>query len=135
VIESLVTADERYTRHGHSSAVLLLEGRPALAARLERLLFDLGFEALHLRGSEFSEEAATDVLRVAKAIGIIVIYSGDTLAAQTKHRIAEESGNGFFDSAAARELGGNDEQVAEHVLAFSRSLWLAGRPKDSERTN
>jgi bifunctional enzyme CysN/CysC/sulfate adenylyltransferase subunit 1 len=135
VIETPVTADERHTRHGHSSAVVLLEGRPALAARLERLLFDLGFEALHLRGPEFSEGTLADVLGVAKAIGIIVIYSDDSLAAQTKHRIAAESGNRFFDSAAGPELGANDEQVAERVLAFSRSLRLAAPPNDPERTN
>ena len=42
--ETPVAPEERYARHGHFPGVVLLEGRALLAERLERLLFDLGFE-------------------------------------------------------------------------------------------
>jgi hypothetical protein len=133
--ESQVTAEERHARHGHSPAVLLLEGRPALASRLERLLFELGFEVLHLEGPEFSGETLASALRLTQTIGIIAIYSGDALAASTKHHIAAEFGNRLFELADAPELDGSDEQATAQVLAFSRSLWQAAPLRDQERMN
>jgi bifunctional enzyme CysN/CysC/sulfate adenylyltransferase subunit 1 len=133
--ESLVTPEERHARHGHSPAVLLLEGRPVLATRLERLLFDHGFEVLHLQGPELSGDTLAIVLRLAHTSGIIAIYSGDALAAATKHRIAAEFGNRFFDLAEAPEPEGGDEQIVANILAFSRSLWLTTPLGDQKRMN
>jgi bifunctional enzyme CysN/CysC/sulfate adenylyltransferase subunit 1 len=135
VAENPVTEEERYARHGHSPAIFLLEDRPALAARLERLLFALGFEVLHFQGREFSDDSLIGALRLTQSAGIIVLYSGNSLAASTKHRLAAEFDNHFFDLDATQELGGSDEQVAKRVLAFSRSLWLAGPGKDQEGMN
>ena len=132
-VENQVTAEERFARHDHFPAVLLLEGRPSLAAQLERLLFELGFEALHLRGSEFSDNAFADVVRVARSAGIITIYSGQALAAQTKHHVAAEFANHLFDMTATQELNARDEQVVEHVLAFAQSLWLTETAQRLER--
>jgi hypothetical protein len=42
-----VSAQERYERHGHYAATFLFENQPALASRLERALFEQGFEVLH----------------------------------------------------------------------------------------
>jgi len=61
-----VAAEERYARHGHFPAVLLVEGRPDLAARLERLLFERGFEVLHLSRPEFSADAIADTVRLTQ---------------------------------------------------------------------
>ena len=41
-----VTAAERFTRHGHRSAIVLAEGRLVLASLLERALFQRGYEVL-----------------------------------------------------------------------------------------
>src|SRR5260370_19474760 len=43
-----VALEERYARNGHFPGVVLLEGRAALAERLARLLFALGFHAVKL---------------------------------------------------------------------------------------
>src|SRR6202790_4910536 len=43
-----VSAQERYERHGHYPATFLLENKPALASKLEGVLFDQGFEVVHL---------------------------------------------------------------------------------------
>jgi bifunctional enzyme CysN/CysC/sulfate adenylyltransferase subunit 1 len=133
--ESQVTAQERHARHGHFPAVLLLEGRPALAARLERLLFELGFEVLHLQDPEFSGESLASALRLTQLSGVIAIYSGEALATSTKHRIAAEFPNRLFDLTGAPELHVSDEQIVAQVLAFSRSLWLATPLRDQERMN
>jgi len=128
-LETPVAPEERYARHGHFPAVLLLEGHTALAARLERLLFERGFEALHLNQPEFSGNSFADTVRVTQKAGILVLYSGEALAEETKHRLATEFSDRFFDLSSAPELQHNDELVARHVLARAESLWLVDEPR------
>ena len=52
-----VSSEERYRSHGHLPATFLLQNQSALAARLERALFEHGFEALHLDGNGASSNA------------------------------------------------------------------------------
>jgi bifunctional enzyme CysN/CysC/sulfate adenylyltransferase subunit 1 len=129
VLETPVAAEERYARHGHFPAVLLVEGRPDLAVRLERLLFERGFEVLHLSRPEFSADAIADTVRLTQKAGIIVLYSGEALAGETKHHLATEFSDRLFDLSSAPELHGNDELVARHVLARAESLWLVDEPR------
>jgi bifunctional enzyme CysN/CysC/sulfate adenylyltransferase subunit 1 len=134
--EAPVAAEERYARHGHFPAVFLVEGRPSLAVRLERLLFDRGFEVLHLGHPEFSGDAFAETVRAAESAGIIVLYSGDVLAGKAKRRLARELGNRFFDLAGAKELHGDEEQATRHVLALAQSLWIVEEPrKNREKVN
>jgi bifunctional enzyme CysN/CysC/sulfate adenylyltransferase subunit 1 len=135
VAEPSVAARERYVRHGHLPAEFLLEGRPALASRVERLLFDAGFEVLHLGPSEFSNDALAEIIRVTRAAGMILIYSGQGLDGEIKHRLAAEFGNHFFDLAGAHQPHGNEEETVRHVLARAQSLRLAGPRKGQERVN
>ena len=130
-----IAPEERYVRHGHSPAVFLLEGRPALAARLERLLFERGFEVLHPSGPELSGETFVEVVRVTQAAGLIVIYSGEALARETKHRIAMEFEERFLDLASERELHGDEEEVTRRVLALAQSLRIGGSQKNQEAVN
>jgi sulfate adenylyltransferase subunit 1 len=129
VLETPVMADKRYARHGHFPAVLLVEGRPALAARLERLLFERGFEALHLTGHEFSGDTLADVVRLTQKAGIVVLYSGEPLSKETKQRLAAEFSERFFDVSGAPELHDSEEQITRHVLARAESLWLVDEPR------
>jgi sulfate adenylyltransferase subunit 1 len=119
--ETPVAPEERYARHGHFPAVVLLEGA-ALAERLERLLFDVGFQVLNLSHPEFSADALHLAIRVSKSAGFIVLYSGDTLAGETKHRIALEFDNRILDISGAPELRLDEEQTVRHVQAFAQSL-------------
>jgi hypothetical protein len=134
--EAPVAAEERYARHGHFPAVFLVEGRRSLAVRLERLLFDRGFEVLHLGHPEFSGDTFAETVRAAESAGIIVLYSGDVLAGKAKRRLARQLGNRFFDLAGAKELHGNEEQATRHVLALAQSLWIVEEPrKNREKVN
>jgi sulfate adenylyltransferase large subunit len=129
LLETPVAAEERYARHGHFPAVLLLEGRPALAVRLERLLFEHGFEVVHLSGPDFSGDSLADTVRLTQKAGILVLYSGEVLAGEAKQRLAAEFSDRLFDLSSAPELHGNDELVARHVLARAESLWLVDEPR------
>jgi sulfate adenylyltransferase subunit 1 len=133
--EAPVMPEERYARHGHFPAILLLEGREALAERLERLLFGRGFEVLHLSGPELSGDKLTAAVRVARTAGFIVLYSGGALAAETKHLFAAEFEDRIFDLAGAPELSVDQEQATRHVLALVQSRWLVEPRKHLERLN
>jgi sulfate adenylyltransferase subunit 1 len=135
VDETPVAVQERYARHGHVPAVVLLEGRASLAERLERRLFDLGFEVLHLSPPELSGDNFANAVRVAQSAGLIVLYSGDALSEETKQRLAAESGNRIFDLAGAPELHADEELATRHVLALAQSLWLVERRKTREKVN
>jgi sulfate adenylyltransferase subunit 1 len=128
-----VALGERYTRHGHFPAIVLLEGRPALAARLERLLFERGFEVLRLSNPEFSVDAFAVAARVARAAGLIVLYSGDALPAKTKQSLTAEFENRIFDLASALELHAGEEQTTRHILALAQSLRL-GKPRKAQES-
>jgi sulfate adenylyltransferase subunit 1 len=126
-----VAPQERYARHGHFPAVVLLEGRSALAERLERSLFDLGFEVLHLSRPESSKDNFVDVVRVAQSAGLIVLYSGDVLAEETKQGLATEFSSRVFDLAGAPEPQADVEQTTRHVVAFVQALRLEHRKQES----
>jgi len=120
----------------HFPAVILLEGRAALAVRLERLLFGLGLQVLNLRPRELSGDALDLAIRVARSAGFIVLYSGDALPGETKHRIALGFDNRFLDIASGPEHSPNEDQAVRQVRAFAESLKFVDEPrKFQEKVN
>ncbi len=124
-----VVPEERYARHGHFPGVVLLEGRAALAERLERFLFDIGFQVLNLSRPEFASDNFADAIRVAKLAGFIVLYSGDSLPGETRHQIALEFENRLLDIAGAPELQLDEHQAIRQVQAFAQSLQFVDEPR------
>jgi hypothetical protein len=127
-----VSAQERYERHGHYPATFLLENEPALASRLERALFEQGFEVLHLDDREAS--SLLDAVRAAHRIGAIFIYSGRALDTETKQRLASEVKFRLLDLFRKYE-NFNDEELFERALALANSLRLAKPEDDQEKVN
>ncbi len=132
---SPVSAEERRIRRGHWPAVLLLEGRQALATRLERHLFEQGFEVLHLTDSAVSTAALSETIRVTQAAGIVVLYSGSDLDAETKRLIATNSEGRFFDLAESKTSHLSEEEHAGQALAFAQALRLPRAEKNQEKVN
>jgi bifunctional enzyme CysN/CysC/sulfate adenylyltransferase subunit 1 len=130
-----VSARERRIRRGHLPAVLLLEGRQALAIRLERHLFEQGFEVLHLTGSAVSIDGLSEAFRVTQAAGIMVLYSGSNLDAETKRLVAADAEGRFFDLAESRNLREPEEELARQVLAFAQALRLSRAEKNQDRVS
>jgi len=135
VNELPVAAEERYARHGHFPAIILLEGRAALALSLERQLFDLGFEVLHLSHPEFSAGNVPEALRMAQVAGFIALYSGSALPEQTKRGFAAEFTSRYFDLSGALELRATEEAATRRVLALAQTLWLVESRKNQEKVN
>src|SRR5258707_11176325 len=132
IAQKRVSAQERYERHGHYPATFLLENRPALASRLERALFERGFEVLHLNDAEASPYALLDAVRAAQRIGAVSIYSGDALDIETKQRLASEGKPRLVDFSQKNE---NDEELFRRALALADSLRLAKPQNNQEKVN
>ena len=125
-----VSAQERYERHGHYPATFLLENQPALASRLERALFEQGFEVLHLDDDEASPYAFLYAVRAAQRMGGVSIYSGEALDTETKQQLASEGKPRLFDLSRKNE-NANDEELFRRVLALADSLRFA-KPQDTQ---
>ena len=123
-----VSASERYQRHGHYPATFLLENRPAVAAKLERALFEQGFEVLLLGGDAESPSSILEAIRTAQRLGAIAIYFGDALDGQNKERLAAEVSPRLFEISGRNE---NDQQLFLRGLALAKSLRLA-KPQENE---
>jgi sulfate adenylyltransferase subunit 1 len=130
-----VASEERYARHGHFPGIVLLEGRSSLAARLERLLFERGFEVLHLSRPDFPSDTLAAALRVARTAGFIVVYSGNALDSETKQRLAAEFDKRIFDLPGAPQIYSDEQQAATHILALAQSLWRVEPRGNQEKVN
>jgi sulfate adenylyltransferase large subunit len=129
-----VTPQERYERHGHNPATFLLEKKPALATRLERALFQQGFEVLHLDDREPSSYSPQDAARVAQSIGAVFVYSGDALDTDAKQQLTSEHMPRLLDLSQKSE-NFDDEELFRRALAFADSLRLAKTDNNREKVN
>jgi sulfate adenylyltransferase subunit 1 len=129
--DSGVPPRERFERNGHSPGVLLLENRPDIAARLERSLFDRGFQVLHVGAGELAAQSFGDVSRIVWGAGVVLIYSGNTLPGDMKRRLSSELDARFFD--AAPNL--SDDDAGDQALAFALSLLLNSRRTNHGKVN
>ena len=129
-----VSAQERYERHGHYPCTFLLENRAGLALKLERALFEKGFEVLHLDNDESSSYALQNTIRAAERIGAVSIYSGRALDSETKRRLVRELNGRLLDPSGENEEAG-DEEVFRRALTLADSLRLAKRQSNEGEAN
>ncbi len=129
-----VSAEERYRRHGHHPAIFFLENRPAVASKLERALFEKGFEALLLGGNAEFPNSILDAIRTTQRIGAVVIYFGDALDAEDKQRLATEANPRLYEISRQSESA-SDEQLFLRGLALADSLWLVKPQENQEEAN
>jgi sulfate adenylyltransferase large subunit len=134
VAENRVRAEERYERHAHYPATFLAEDQPALASRLERALFERGFEVLHLDGDEASLPALLEIIRATERMGAISIYSGDPLDAGTKQQLGVEVKHRLFDLSRGDE-NANEEEVFRRALALADALRFRKSQNQQEEAN
>ncbi len=122
-VGSEVTSRERQQRHGHRPAILLVEGRSALAKQLERSLFERGFEVLVLEGDTLSSEALPLILKPLWSAGLVVIYSSTAIAQANRDAIKALATDCAFDLA----LPADDREAVRQVLALTESLEIRQR--------
>jgi sulfate adenylyltransferase subunit 1 len=129
-----VSASERYERHGHYPCTFLLENRAGLAWKLERALFENGFEVLRLDDDESPSYALQKTIRTAERIGAVSIYSGRALDSETKQRLAMELNERLLDLSGENEKA-DDEEVFRRALALADSLRFKKPQNNREGVN
>ncbi len=129
-----VSAEERYRRHGHHPAIFLLENRPAVASKLERALFEKGFEVLLLGGNAEFPNSILDAIRTTQRIGAVAIYFGDALEAEAKERLATEGNPRLYEISGQNEIA-SDEQLFLRGLALAGTAWLVKPQENQEEAN
>jgi sulfate adenylyltransferase large subunit len=128
---NIVSVGERYKRHGHRPAVFLLPNQRGLATRLERALFDQGFEVLHLDAADAPPETLVEMIRVTKALGAISIYSCDAFDPGVMERLSIEATVSLFDLSAEIE-NASEEEILRRALALADSLRSANSRNHQE---
>jgi sulfate adenylyltransferase large subunit len=133
-IRKPVSAQERYERHGHKPATFMFENQSALASRLERVLFDQGFEVLHLENGDVSPDALLETILATQRIGAVFIYSGEAIDSVTKRRLASDVKHQLFDLSRKNE-NASDEEIFRRALALADGLRFAKPQNKQEEGN
>jgi hypothetical protein len=116
-----VTEAERFKRHRHRPALVLVENNPSLAARLERVLFDDHFEVLFVDGQGVSAPVLESLLERFRSAGLVVIYSSGPLGADAKRKLSADAADGVFD-LSAMQLPVHEPEAVRKVLSQMQSL-------------
>jgi bifunctional enzyme CysN/CysC/sulfate adenylyltransferase subunit 1 len=116
-----VTAAERHKRHGHSPALILVEGDTALAARLERALFDDHFEVLLVNGDAVPISVLESQFAMFETAGIIVVYSCQALGLDSKRKLGSLALGRFFDLSSL-QLPAKESDAVQKLVSLLRPL-------------
>ena len=132
--ETAVSPLERHRRHGHYPAIILVDARAELARRIERALFDDGFEVM-VAGEETSSLASAKTAWSAwRAAGFVVIYQNSSWGADERLELKTAAGDRFFDLADLQLLSG-DADALERMLAFARTLRIRAEDETTGKVN
>jgi bifunctional enzyme CysN/CysC/sulfate adenylyltransferase subunit 1 len=118
-----VTPLERYKRQGHYPGLILVEEKPALAARLERTLFDDHFQVLLVSSDVTTLDMLERTLPLYQSLGLVVIYSCAPLAPEAKRRLSALAPDRFFDLAAL-DFSTEGPEAMSRVVSLLH--WLRG---------
>jgi len=129
-----VNATERYKRQGHYPALILVEGNPALASRLERALFDDHFAVLLANADDAPVEAFESQLGVYQSLGLVVIYSCDAIASEAKGRLSTLAADRFFD-LSAMQLPAEEPDAVRKLLTLLNPLRAIAHSKDQDKSD
>ena len=124
--EAPVANLERYRRHGHYPAIFSTSARPELVKRLERSLFDEGFESIVV---DNALNGAKDSLNVLCAAGFVVIYANSSQEPEERAELEAVAGGRYFDLDALN-LPANNGDAAQQVLALAGSLRIANERQE-----
>ena len=128
-----VTATERYKRHGHYPALILVEDNPALATRLERALFDDHLEVLQVSGDAVPASVLESQYAAFESAGLIVIFSCAALAPEAKRKLGALAADRCFDLSAL-QLSADGLGAMQKIIAQLRSLRSIGGDENRSET-
>ena len=122
---------ERHRRHGHYPATILVNARPALSRRLERALFNQGFEAMLVEENP-SDARTKNTCAALCAAGYVLVYHNPSLGSDERSQLRAAAGEHFFDLAEL-DLPAGDAEAVQYVLTLAASLRIRANPEILER--
>jgi len=122
--EAPVTPLERYRRHAHYPAIILTNSRAALARRIERALFEIGFEVMVIDETEAPFASGKAAWVALHAAGFVVIYRNSKLGVEEKLELRAVAEDRCFD-LAEMSLPAGDAEALERVLTLAKSLRIS----------
>jgi len=130
-----VAAAERFARHGHRPAIVLVECRHALAVLLERALFQRGYEVLLATAADdLSPDQFLALAKGTQAAGLILIYSPTALDLDTKQALSTFATDDFID-LTAEHLPADDHAALETILPEFESLRMRSISSHPDQVN
>ncbi len=129
-----IPKNEREKRHGHHSGIFVVNGNPNLSRRLERRLFDLGFEAFLIHPGQFPASTLPVLLQTFLSAGILVVYAGEGLPSQDRSMLKAAAGEHYLELPALGESASGDE-LLQHALNFAEALRINTNPDPNEATD
>ena len=129
-----VAAEEKYRRHGHAPALVLVEGRPLVAQYLERALFAQGFEVALVSGEEVSAGRLGELLALSQSAGLVLIYSTNAISSAEKQALSGGAALRTID-LASMDLPADDEAAVSPAIAALQSLRIVAGPADAGEVN
>ena len=125
-----VTPHERHQRHGHMPAIVLVGARPKLALRLERALFDSGFQTVFTASEKAPSASDRTAWEALYAAGFVVLYQNSLVRPEQKAELRAAIGHRFFDLEEL-DLPHDEEDAIAKVLTLLRRLRLVGGAQNS----
>ena len=123
-----VTLQERVSRHGHSPALVLINDRPDLADRLERLLFENNFEVVLLRQKQLAELAPLSFLSILWNAGFVILYLATGISVEDRKHLSNLAGEQFIEFADRVDSA---DELFDRVLAITKAP-IAKDPKQRD---
>jgi len=126
-----VSATERHARRGHVPLLVIHHGDAGFAQRLERALFDAGFDALRLPEQTPSGESVWTTVRTLLAAGLVVLSFAESL----RDAPLEEFRNSGQAPVHELSAGQNLEEQFKEVLALAERLRIESSEFSSANGN
>jgi hypothetical protein len=129
-----VTAEERWQRRGHRSAIFSVTGSDELGERLERALFEGGFEVALMKSSETPSAILPALLRSHWRTGTVIVYVSQAGSREQQSVLEEVAGEHLFEIAAT-EKDGEVERALNRAIAIAQTLRTADGKEGKGKAN
>jgi sulfate adenylyltransferase large subunit len=116
-----VTPEERTQRHGHGPAIFSVKGSGEIAERLERALFERGFEVALVKSNEVPWSLLPLLLNSHWRAGAVIVHVQGAGSREQQSDLEEVAGERLFEIAAT-EKDGEVENALHRAIAIAETL-------------
>src|SRR5260221_1122500 len=119
-----VTSEERATRRGHRSAIVVSHGGRSLAALLERALWEQGLDAISVLAGQAS--AANELFRRFWELGLVFVIWDEFGENRIDREFLRDIAGDFYFESASSESSSSPEDFFDDALRIAKRVKLDG---------